>query len=315
MTSVLSAPHFHNEETAYAFVEARIWPNGPTCPHCGCTAEKIGELKGKSTRIGVRKCYGCRKPFTVKVGTIFEASHVPLHIWLQAIHLICSSKKGISTNQLKRTLGVAMKTAWFLGHRIREAMREDRGIFAPPLGVAGKVVEADEAYIGRDANKKLKGPGEKQSVLALVEREGMIRTFHVANVKGGTLRAIVSKHVSAASRFMTDESNIYAGIGWNFAQHRTVNHTSKEFVRGDIHTNTVEGYFSIPKHGITGVYHHVSEAHLRRYLVEFDFRYNNRAALGVNDEMRAERALVGVKGKRLTYQTTGGRRTTEARAN
>jgi len=304
MASVLSAPHFHNEEAAYAFVEARIWPEGPHCPHCGCTAEKIGELKGKSTRIGVRKCYGCRKPFTVKVGTIFEASHVPLHIWLQAIHLICSSKKGISTNQLKRTLGVAMKTAWFLGHRIREAMREDRGIFAAPLGGAGMVVEADEAYIGRDAEKKLKGPGQKQPVMSLVERNGMVRSFHIANVNRNTLRAIIGKHVSAESRFMTDESRLYTAIGWNFAQHGTVGHAAKEFVRGDIHTNTVEGYFSILKRGITGVYHHVSEAHLRRYLVEFDFRYNNRAKLGVNDEMRAERALKGVVGKRLTYETT-----------
>jgi len=314
MASVLSAPHFHNEEAAYAFVEARIWPEGPTCPHCGCTADKIGELKGKSTRISVRKCYGCRKPFTVKVGTIFESSHVPLHIWLQAMHLICSSKKGISTNQLKRTLGVAMKTAWFLGHRIREAMREDRGIFAPQLGGAGKVIEADEAYIGRDANKKLKGPGEKQAVVSLVERDGMVRSFHIANVRGETIRAILSKHASVQSRFMTDESNIYAGIGWNFAEHGTVMHSAKEFVRGDIHTNTVEGYFSILKRGITGVYQHVSEAHLRRYLVEFDFRYNNRVALGVNDEMRTERALLGVKGKRLTYQTTGGKRAAEARA-
>jgi len=315
MASVLSAPHFHNEEAAYDFVEARIWPEGPHCPHCGCTAEKIGELKGKSTRIGVRKCYGCRKPFTVKVGTIFEASHVPLHIWLQAIHLICSNKKGISTNQLKRTLGVAMKTAWFLGHRIREAMGEDRGIFAPPLGGTGKVVEADEAYIGRDGAKKFKGPGEKQPVISLVERDGMVRSFHVANLRAESLRPIIDKHVARASRFMTDESNIYSGIGWNFAQHGTVMHSAKEFVRGDIHTNTVEGYFSILKRGITGVYQHVSEAHLRRYLVEFDFRYNNRVALGVNDEMRTERALLGVKGKRLTYQTTGGKRTAEARAS
>jgi transposase-like protein len=315
MASVLSAPHFHNEEAAYVFVEARIWPEGPHCPHCGCTAEKIGELKGKSTRIGVRKCYGCRKPFTVKVGTIFEASHVPLHIWLQAIHLICSSKKGISTNQLKRTLGVAMKTAWFLGHRIREAMREDRGIFAPPLGGTGKMVEADEAYIGRDGAKKLKGPGEKQPVISLVERDGMVRSFHVANLRAESLRPIIDKHIARASRLMTDESNIYAGIGWNFAQHGTVMHSAKEFVRGDIHTNTVEGYFSILKRGITGVYHHVSEAHLRRYLVEFDFRYNNRMGLGVNDEMRAERALKGVIGKRLTYETTRVGRSAENRAS
>jgi len=312
MASVLSAPHFHDEAAAYAYVEARIWTNGRVCPHCG-VFDRSGALKGKSNRIGLYKCYACRKPFTVKIGTIFEASHIPLRDWLVAIHLICSSKKGISSNQLHRTLGITLKSAWFMSHRIREAMRQDRGIFAPPLGGAGKVVEADEAYIGRDGSRKLKGPGEKQSVLALVERDGMVRSFHVANVKGETLRAIVGKHISAASRLMTDESNIYAGIGWNFAQHGTVMHSAKEFVRGDIHTNTVEGYFSILKRGITGVYHHVSEAHLRRYLVEFDFRHNNRIALGINDEMRAERALVGVKGKRLTYRTTGGKRATEAR--
>jgi len=306
---IFTAAHFQDEEAAFAYIEARVWPEGPVCPFCGGTHERIKKLGGKTTRLGLWKCYQCMKPFTVKIRTVFESSHVKLHLWLQAMHLICSSKKGISSNQLHRTLGVTLKTAWFMSHRIREAMRQDRGLFAPPMGGAGKIVEADEAYIGRDANKKLKGPGVKQAVMALVEREGMIRSFHVANVRGETLRAIIGKHVSAQSRFMTDESNIYAGIGWNFAQHGTVMHTAKEFVRGDIHTNTVEGYFSILKRGITGVYQHVSEAHLRRYLVEFDFRYNNRAKLGVNDEMRTERAIKGVVGKRLTYQTAGERRT------
>jgi len=300
--SILARPYFHDETAAYAELESIVWPNGPVCPHCGAT-DRIAPLTGKSHRIGLKKCYHCRQQFTVKVGTVFEQSHVPLHKWLQAAYLMCSSKKGISSNQLHRTLGVTLKTAWFMSHRLREAMREDRGIFAPPLGGAGKIVEADEAYISRDPTKTSKGPGPKKAVMALVERDGMVRSFHVANVRGETLRAIISKHVSAQSHFMTDEARVYTGIGWNFAAHGTVVHGAKEYVRGDIHTNTVEGYFSILKRGITGVYQHVSEAHLRRYLVEFDFRYNHRAKLGVNDSYRTEKMLRGIVGKRLTYQT------------
>ena len=312
--SVLNAGHFQNEEAAFAYVEAKLWPHGPVCPHCGETA-RIGELKGKTTRVGLRKCYACRKPFTVRMGTIFESSHLPLHLWLQVIHLMCASKKGISTRQVQRMLDCSMKTAWFLTHRIREAMAEKHGIFTPPLGGEGKVVEADEAYIGRDPEKKLSGPGPKFPVVALVERDGSVRSFHVASVTSTNVHSILARHASPKSRLMSDESRIYTGIGWAFADHGFVTHSRKEYVsRQDptIHTNTVEGFFSILKRGITGTFHHVSEAHLHRYLAEFDFRYNTRERLGVDDTKRAERALIGAKGKRLTYETTGRRGQAEA---
>jgi transposase-like protein len=271
--SVLSEPQYHNEEAAYAFVEAHVWPNGRVCPHCG-VFDKSGALKGKSTRIGVYKCYACRKPFTVKVGTIFEASHVKLHIWLQAMFLLCSSKKGISSNQLHRTFGVTLKTPWFMSHRIREAMRE--GKLPGSMGGDGKFVEADETYVGGKAkNRAYKNPPPKE---------------HVKEVTAATLKPILADAIVRDTHFRTDESGVY--------------HSIKEYVRGDAHTNTVEGYFSIFKRGIYGVYHHVSAEHLKRYLAEFDFRYNERAALGVDDVERASRALRGIVGKRLTYRTT-----------
>jgi len=302
--SVLNAPHFQCEEAAFAYVEAALWPDGPVCPHCG-EAERVGRLKGKTTRAGLCKCYACKKPFTVRMGTIFESSHLPLHLWLQIIHLMCASKKGISTRQIQRMLDCSMKTAWFLGHRIREAMQDYRGLFTGPLGGAGKIVEADETYVGRKADSKaFLPPAKKQPVFALVERKGRVRSFHVANVRGNTLRSIMARNISPASDLMTDESKIYTYVGHNFASHGTVTHHEKEYVRGIVHTNTVEGYFSILKRGIYGVYHHVSEAHLRRYLAEFDFRYNNRVARGIDDTARASRALKGCKGKRLTYETT-----------
>lgn len=307
MASVLSAPHFHNEEAAYAFVEARLWPEGPVCPHCG-GVERISKMQGKSTRIGTYKCYQCRKPFTVKIGTIFEDSHLKLHMWLQAIHLLCASKKGMSARQLQRMLGVGMKTAWFLGHRIREAMKQQHGLFTPPIGGAGKVVEADETFIGRKSTTKAFKPiSEKMAVLSLVERGGSVRSFHVANVKANTLHTIIARHIDRQTHFMTDEAVQYNQIGWNFPIHTVVAHTANEYVRGNTHTNTAEGYFSILKRGIYGVYQHVSEAHLKRYLAEFDFRYSNRAALGCDDLTRTDRAVIGAKGKRLTYETTGGR--------
>jgi transposase-like protein len=307
--SVLNAPHFQNEVAAFAYVEAHLWPNGPVCPHCG-EAERVGRLNGKTTRAGLCKCYACKKPFTVRMGTIFESSHLPLHLWLQVIHLFCASKKGISTRQIQRMLQCSMKTAWFLGHRIREAMTQKHGIFTPPLGGMGKVVEADEAYIGRDATKKLAGPGPQFPVVSLVERGGKVRSFHVANVDNRNLHPVLARHVARESRLMTDDSSIYRGVGWNFADHGRVTHSRGEYVsRQDpsIHTNTVEGYFSILKRGIVGTFHHVSEAHLGRYLAEFDFRYNAREKLGVNDTQRASLALMGAKGKRLTYETTGRR--------
>lgn len=303
--SILSDEHFHNEEAAYAWVEARLWPNGPVCPHCA-EKHRIGKLKGKSTRIGVHKCYACKKPFTVKVGTIFESSHIPLRIWLQAIHLVASSKKGISANQLHRTLKITLKSAWFLGHRIREAMRA--GSFATPMGGKGGsgVVEADETFIGRKKGvaKPKGGVSHKHAVLSLVERGGEVRSVHIGDVKADTVLPIVRENVAKEARVMTDDAATYYQKLGEFAEHGVVNHSAGEYVRDDIHTNTVEGYFSIFKRGMKGVYQHCDEKHLHRYLAEFDFRHNNRVRLGVDDEQRTARLLSGVKGKRLTYRTT-----------
>jgi transposase-like protein len=304
--SVLDADHFRDEAAAFAYVEARLWPAGPVCPHCG-ERERLGQLKGKSTRVGLRKCYACKGHFTVRQGTIFESSHLPLHLWLQVIHLFCASKKGISTRQIQRMLQCSMKTAWFLGHRIREAMAEKHGIFTPPLGGAGKVVEADETFFQRDATKKLAGPGPVFPVMSLVEREGRVRSFHIPNVTNRTLGAVLARHADRASRLITDDWPGYKALGWNFADHGRITHKNKEYVSKQdpsIHTNYVDGYFSILKRGVYGVFHHVSEAHLGRYLSEFDFRYNTRERLGVNDIQRADIALRGTVGKRLTYETT-----------
>ncbi|HXC91219.1 MAG TPA: IS1595 family transposase [Stellaceae bacterium] len=302
MPSVLSAAHFHNEEAAYAFVEAWLWSTGRVCPHCGIV-DQSGPLKGKSTRIGVYKCYACRKPFTIKVGTVFESSHIKLHVWLQAIHLMASSKKGFSTNQFARILGVTIQTAWFLSHRIREAMID----IAPqgPLGGEGKFVEADETFIGgRARNRAYREPAPKKAVVALVERRGRVRSRHVPEVNAANLRPILEAGIDKASHLRTDESGVYWKIGEAFASHQTVVHSADEYVRGDAHTNTAESFFSVLKRGIYGVYQHVSEEHLHRYLAEFDFRHNNRIALGVDDTDRAGNILSGVKGKRLTYRTT-----------
>jgi transposase-like protein len=306
--AVLSEPHFHSEEAAFAYVEARLWAKGPVCHHCG-ERERVGRLAGKSTRPGLYKCYRCRKPFTVRMGTLFESSHLPLRLWLQIIHLMCASKKGISTRQIQRMLRCSMKTAWFLGHRIRAAMDEKPGVFYSPLGGGGKTVEADETYVGRKAGSRaFEAPAPKQAVLSLVERHGAVRSFHVPNVTAQVLRPIIGRHAHRDSRFVTDEFPTYVNIGWNFTSHHTVKHADKEYVRGAIYTNTVEGYFSILKRGIYGVYQHVSEAHLQRYLCEFDFRYSNRERLGVNDVARADLALDGVKGKRLTYASANSSR-------
>jgi len=304
MASKLSAPHFHNEEAAFAFVEARVWPEGPTCPHCG-GVERISKMQGKSTRAGLYKCYQCRKPFTVRIGTIFESSHVPLHIWLQAMFLIAGSKKGISSNQLSRTLGVTLKTAWFMSHRIRESMREG-GLAS--FGQGGGAVEVDETYIGRKAGSAAPkgGWGHKMTVLGLIDREtGRSSLFHVDG--GKEIQSIVLANLSREARLITDEHMMYRKIGREFAEHGSVNHQRKEYARGDITTNTIEGAFSIFKRGMRGVYQHCSEAHLHRYLAEFEFRYSNRAALGVNDTDRTDAMVRGIVGKRLTYQTIGAR--------
>ncbi len=309
--SIISAAYFHNEDAAYEFVESRVWPDGPVCPHCG-ERERISKMQGKSTRIGTYKCYACRNPFTVKIGTIFEGSHVPLRLWLQAIYLMCASKKGISANQLHRTLGVTLKTAWFMAHRIRLAMAQ------PSKEPFGGIVEMDETYVGG----KLKlgsmavKPGErpkdrlspvanKAPVVSLVQRNGSVRSYHVTKITAYNLRPIVDEVVAKDAHLMTDTSTILksAGAGRKLSQ---VNHEREEYVRYEdgecITTNTVEGYFSILKRGINGVYHHCSKHHLHRYLAEFDFRYNNRVAKGVNDTERAENALKGIVGKRLTYK-------------
>ena len=303
MPSALSAKHFHDEAAAYAYVEARIWPEGPVCPHCG-GVDKIGKLAGKSTRIGTYKCYQCRKPFTVKIGTIFEASHVPLNVWLQAMYLIVGSKKGISSNQLHRTLGVTLKTAWFMSHRIREAMRsDDPGFF----GQSGGIVEADETFIGTLPGAKMKQAyWHKMKVLALVDRDtGRSRAFVIDKVHALEIAPIMFANLSREAKLMTDEAHHYSAFSMRFGGHTTVNHSAREYVRGTAHTNTIEGYFSIFKRGMKGIYQHCAEKHLHRYLAEFDFRYCNREANGLNDAARTVRALEGIMGKRLTYQTAG----------
>ncbi|HSH86811.1 MAG TPA: IS1595 family transposase [Methylophilus sp.] len=311
--SILSAPYFHNEEAAYAYVESKLWTNGPVCPHCA-TFDRIGKMGGKSTRIGTYKCYTCRKPFTVKVGTIFESSHIPMRLWLQAIFLISSSKKGISSNQLHRTLGITIKSAWFMSHRIREAMKStDVTLF----GSNGGDVEVDETFIGRDFTKKPKGSPigrgyeHKNKVLSLVDRNTkQARSIVVDDLKISTLLPILQANIQTEARLLTDEAgqytNRYSGMNKHFREHGFTKHGSGEYVSKvdpTVHTNTIEGFFSIFKRGMKGIYQHCAHNHLNRYLAEYDFRYNNRVALGVNDTDRADKLLRGVIGKRLTYKT------------
>jgi transposase-like protein len=304
--SVLSAPHFNDEAAAYAYVEARVWANGRVCPHCG-VVDRSGALRGKSNRIGLYKCYACRKPFTVKVGTIFEASHIQMRDWLAAIYLICSSKKGVSSNQLHRTLGITLKSAWFLSHRIREAMKDGS---LSPLGGEGATVEADETYIGRNSKPRVnkRGGEHKNKVIGLVERGGKARTIHVQTVTSESVKETLLQHADAKSDLMTDEALWYRKAGAEFNSHDAVHHRNKEYVRREkgkkvAHTNTIEGYFSVFKRGMKGIYQHCGERHLHRYLAEFDFRYNNRIALGVDDVTRTDNVVRGVVGKRLTYRT------------
>lgn len=303
--SVFNAPQFQTEEGAFAYVEAHLWPEGPVCPHCGnCDGARIRKMAGKTTRMGLHKCNECRKPFTVRMGTIFESSHLALHLWLQVIHLMAASKKGIATRQIQRMLDCSMKTAWFLTHRIREAMR-DGGL--APFGQGGGAVEVDEAFIGRKKGVPMKGAyHHKMAVLGLVDREsGRARFFHVDKAAGSIIQPIVLANLSREARLMTDESTIYRKIGREFAQHGAVHHYNREYVRGDITTNSVEGAFSIFKRGMRGIYQHCQEKHLHRYLAEFEFRYSFREKEGYNDTDRASAALRGVVGKRLTYETIG----------
>ena len=302
MTS-LTNPIFHNEDKARTYLEAQRWPDGPFCPVCG-QLDTIKALPPKgSMGKGWYHCKECRRKFTVRVGTLYERSHVPLHKWLLATHLMCASKKGISAHQLHRMLGVTYKTAWFMAYRIREGMRETS---PDPIGGPNKVVEADETWVGGKAKNRAFGPPPtKEPVFALVEREGKVRSFHVPAVNARTLRPILVTHADRGSYLMTDEAGAYVRVGREFSGHGTVNHSINEYVRGGFwYTNTAENYFSIFKRGITGVYQHVSQKHLKRYLGEFDFRYNERVGLGVSDAERMDIALKGIEGKRLTYRRT-----------
>jgi transposase-like protein len=290
MTSQIDCLHFTSETAAYEHVEALLWPTGPVCPHCAETV-KIGRLAGKTARPGLRKCYACRGQFTVKIGTIFEDSHAPLRLWLQAVYLLCSSKKGISTRQLQRTLGVGMKTAWHMGHRIRLAMASTSG----PLGGAGMTVEADETVLA-GSRKSRRHDGKPAQIMALVERGGPVRSV-VLHHK--TIRAALVEHLDDASRLVTDGAQAYR---FQTDRHESVDHSAGEYVRGDVHVNTAEGFFSVFKRGLVGVYQHMDKRHLGRYLSEFDFRMNTRAKLGVNDVQRSALAIKGAAGKRLTYK-------------
>jgi len=295
----LTNPIFHDNCAAREHLESLLWPNGPICPRCNATGNRITKLQGKSTRPGVHKCKDCRKPFTVTVGTVMERSKVPLSKWVLAAQLMAASKKGMSALQLQRMLGTNYETAWFLFHRLREcAINSNRG----PVGGGNKVVEADETYVGGKAKNARRGKPvpKKQAVFALVERDGEVRSFHVTNVNAKTLRPIIVQNASRKSYLMTDESPIYSKIGSEFAGHGTVNHSGDEYVRGTFwYTNTVESYFALLKRGMMGAFHNVSEAHLYRYLAEFDFRHNSRRT---TDGERAEELLRGAKGKRLMYR-------------
>lgn len=313
--SVLSRPEFHDEAKAFEHVEGILWPQGPVCPKCG-SMDRHYALKGVRTkaskknphgveRHGLYKCSACRSQFTVRMGSIFEESHLPLTKWLQAIHLMCASKKGISAHQMHRILECTYEAAWFLCHRIRLAMASGD---LSPLGGNGKTVEVDETYTGRLAGTQVKrGDGaHKNTVVTLVERGGRARPFHVDTARIGTVMPIVRATIAKESALMTDEAGMYRRVGQEFASHDVVTHSKDEYVRNEgektVHTNTVEGFYSIFKRGMKGVYQHCGEHHLHRYLAEFDFRYSNRIALGVDDGTRAFIALKGAAGKRLRYQ-------------
>ncbi|MFI4934199.1 MAG: IS1595 family transposase [Caulobacterales bacterium] len=306
----LRDPIYHDENAARAYLESLLWPHGPVCPHCG-VIDKATAMKGATTRPGLYKCKTkeCRKPFTVTMKTVMERSHIPLTLWLLAAHYMAASKKGMSALQLQRMTGTTYETAWFLFHRLREAARE---VFPSPLGGEGKTIEADETYVGgreknKHANKRLNvgsGSDGKQPVVTLVERDGRARSFHVANVTAKTVRKVLTTNAHRSSRLMTDGATIYLGVGSEFASHGSTDHAKGEYVRdgGDTHSNAAEAYFAILKRGVYGTFHHVSEAHLHRYLSEFDFRWSNREALGITDDMRAAELLRGAKGKRLMYR-------------
>lgn len=305
----LTNPIYTNANKARKHLEALRWPHGPVCPHCGSISKDHYELRGKTTRPGLYKCKDCSEPFTVTVGTVFEKSKIPLNKWVLAAHLMASSKKGFSAHQLHRTIGVTYKTAWFMEHRLREAMRQD--ISGGPLGGPGKVVEADETYFGTERGKDPKQRSRRggasmnamNKIVSLVERDGKVRSFHVADVKSENLRTVLMDQIAPESHVMTDSSPRYNLLKREnpFKAYNQINHSRKIYVQGIVHTNTIEGFFSVLKRGLIGTYHHVSSEHLQRYVGEFDFRYNTRSANGINDAERANMLLRGIGGKRLKY--------------
>ena len=314
--ALFTEPRYTDDTAAREHLESIRWPNGPVCPHCGGTERNV-RLQGAATRPGVIFCGDCRTQFTVTVGTVMERSKIPLHKWLLANHLLCSAKKGISAHQIHRTIGVTYKTAWFMCHRLRLAMTTTP---SGPIGGSGKIVEVDETYFGRkegavkpkDAEDRRRYRGgramlDKNPIVSLVERNGTVRSFHIPQVTNQNLREALSQ-IDRKTHVMTDEARLYTGLkrDYGFTKHSTVNHSKKEYARGKVTTNTVEGYFAILKRGLIGTYHRVGEKHLQRYVNEFDFRYNNRSALGIEDMERADRALKGISGKRLTYRWTNG---------
>lgn len=305
----LTSPIFQDAEAARDYLEGTRWPDGAWCPHCGSFS--VTRLEGKKHRPGVWQCNDCRDQFTVTVGTVFEKSKVPLNKWLAAYFLMCSSKKGVSSHQIHRMLGVTYKTAWFMTHRIREAMK---GSVTSPLGGEGQTVEVDETFYGDKKSKPkdtftsgagwegVRGWDHKRAIVSLVERGGRVISFHVPNLTNKVVRPLIVKHASRKSRLNTDEASRYKKIGKEFeGGHGTVRHSIDEYVRGADTTNTVEGFFSIFKRGMVGIYQHCGEQHLQRYVTEFDFRYNHRK---VSDAERTVAALKGAEGKRLTYRRT-----------
>lgn len=304
-TNPLNNAIFQDASKARAWLESLLWANGRSCGYCG-TLEASSPLKGRE---GYYQCKACRKQFTVMVGTVFERSHIPLNKWLQAAFILAASKKGMSAHQMSRMLGITYKSTWFMCHRLREAMKAGK---LPPLGGEGKVVEADETYFGdlpthkqpvrKNPNRPKHGPHFKRAIVSLVERGGQARSFYAENAPVERVAQIVRENVAKETRLHTDTSKVYSKVGREFAAHEAVNHFEKEYARGDVTTNSIEGFFSIFKRGMKGVYQHCDERHLHRYLAEFDFRYNERAALGVDDSTRATNMLKGITGKRLTYR-------------
>jgi transposase-like protein len=309
MSIDLTDPIFHDDEAARLYFEAQRWPSGPFCPHCG-VIDDICRMEGQSHQAGMCYCRGCGKKFTVTVGTVMERSHLPLAKWALAFRLMAASKKGVSAHQLHRMLDITYKSAWFLAMRIREAMKDTD---PSPLGGSGKVIEADEAYHGKKETPipsaarqgrpylKRKLSEQKRPIFALVERGGAARAYHMPHVTGANIRDVLVRNTDRKSRLHTDESNLYPVVGAEFTSHETVNHGAKEYARGDVTTNTVEGFFGIFKRGMVGVYQHCGEQHFQRYLDEFTFRYSKRARLGINDDDRTRLAVIGASGKRLTY--------------